>query len=194
MKPGHSNPQSNSSGVLRWLSPSVTRELGILLCLSVGFPFMIHTISVPENAQLGLRLLPMFYAPLLAALWGRMQSAVTVALLAPWLNWALTSHPSPLSAIGMTVQLLGFVFTLRILLSSLGARWLLAAPAYLSGMAASALASVVFPTLIGGQGTLTWVAKSMAMGLPGIAILILINWLALRYYPPSAAGGGSFAT
>ena len=32
----------------------------------------------------------MFYAPLLAALWGRTRSAVVLALAAPWLNWALT--------------------------------------------------------------------------------------------------------
>src|SRR5476651_459691 len=135
----------------RFLTVSLARELGILLSLSLMFPFMIHLIPVPENAQLGPRLLPMFYAPLLATLFGRTQSALGVALLAPWLNWMLTSHPSPPSAIVMTVQLLVFVGVTRLLLVRAGAPWFLAAPAYLSGMAASAVATVLFPALIHGQ-------------------------------------------
>ncbi|MES1167144.1 MAG: hypothetical protein ABUL68_04005, partial [Pseudomonadota bacterium] len=107
----------------RFLTVSLARELGILLCLSVLFPFMIHLVPVPGNAQLGPRLLPMLYAPLLATLWGRLRSAVSVALLAPWLNWVLTGHPSPPGAIAMTVQLLVFVFTLRLLLARIGPRW-----------------------------------------------------------------------
>ena len=89
-------PEASFTGACRaarFLTVSLARELGILLCLSVMFPFLIHIIPVPGNAQLGPRLLPMFYAPLLAALLGRTRSAVAVALLAPWLNWALTAHP-----------------------------------------------------------------------------------------------------
>ncbi len=174
----------------RFLTASLARELGILLSLSVMFPYMIHLIPVPENAQLGPRLLPMLYTPLLATLWGRMRSAVLVALSAPWLNWALTSHPSPPSAIVMMVQLLVFVFTLRMLLTGLGAQWFLAAPAYFAGMAASVVTAAVFPALIGGQAALTWVAKSVVIGLPGIAILVLINWLVLHYYPPGPSRSG----
>jgi hypothetical protein len=174
----------------RFLTASLARELGVLLSLSVMFPYMIHLIPVPENAQLGPRLLPMLYAPLLAILLGRMRSAVLVALSAPWLNWALTSHPSPPSAIVMMAQLLVFVFTLRVLLTGLGPWWFLAAPAYFAGLAASAVVAALFPALIGGQAALTWAARSVAIGLPGIAILVLINWLVLHYYPPGPAGGG----
>ena len=180
---------AGSNRAARFMTVSVARELGILLSLSVMFPFMIHLIPVPGNAQLGPRLLPMFYAPLLAALWGRTRSGVVVALLAPWLNWVLTSHPTPLSAIVMMVQLLVFVLTLRMLLTRLGAHWLLALPAFFCGLAAAALVTAVFPALIGGQASLAWATQSVALGLPGIGILILISWLALRHYPPGVAGG-----
>jgi hypothetical protein len=93
----------------------------------------------------------------------------------------------------MMVQLLGLVFVLRALLTGAGARWFLAVPAYLSGMASSALVTAVFPALIGGQAALAWAAQGVAIGLPGIVILVLINWLAQRYYPPDAAGGGPIA-
>jgi hypothetical protein len=139
---------AGASPVVRFLTVSLARELGILLCLSVMFPFMIHIIPVPGDSQQGPRLLPMFYAPLLAALWGRARSGLVLALAAPWLNWALTSHPAPPGAVVM-MELLGFVLVLRFLLAEVGA--------------------------------------------PGIAILVLINWLALRYYPPGPAGGGPVA-
>jgi hypothetical protein len=182
-----------SSRAVRLLTVSIARELGILLSLSVMFPFMIHIIPVPENAQLGSRLLPMFYAPLLATLWGRTPSALIVALLAPWLNWALTSHPSPPSAIVMSVQLLVFVLALRSLRTRVRPDWILAAPAYFAGLAAAVLLCAVFPGLIRGQPALAWAARGVVTGLPGLVLLIIINWLALRAYPPGAAGGGPAA-
>lgn len=189
----HESSSAGISRTARFLTLSLAHELGILLTLSVMFPFMIHVIPVPENAQLGPRLLPMFYAPLLAGLWGRPRSALVVALLAPWLNWALTAHPSPPGAIVMMVQLLGFVYVLRTLLAGVGAHWFLAAPAYFSGLAASMLVTGIWPTLIGGRPALAWAAQSVAIGLPGIAILVVLNLLALRYYPPGAGGGGPIA-
>lgn len=129
----------------RFLTVSLARELGILLCLSVMFPFMIHLLPVPGDAQLGPRLLPMFYAPLLAALWGRLRSAVTLAVAAPWLNWVLTAHPSPAGAVVMMVELMVFVGFFRFVLAAVGTRWFLAAPAYFAGMAAAVLVTAIFP-------------------------------------------------
>lgn len=178
---------------MRFLTVSLARELGILLCLSVMFPFMIHIIPVPSDARLGSRLLPMFYAPLLAVLWGRNRSALVLALTAPWLNWALTSHPAPSGAIVMVVELLGFVIVLRFLLAGMGALWFLAAPAYFSGKIVAMMAATFFPAMIGGRAALAWATQSIAIGAPGIAILVLINWLVLRHYPPGPSGGGPMA-
>src|ERR1017187_9239168 len=146
-------PEPSSAGAarpFRFLTLSTARELGILLCLSVMFPFMIHVIPVPEDSQLGPRLLPIFYAPLLASLLRRSGTAAAVALLAPWLNWALTSHPAPTGAIVMTVELVVFVLAVRALLARSGPRWYLAAPAFLFCKAGSALAATAFPELNGG--------------------------------------------
>jgi hypothetical protein len=170
----------------RFMTVSHARELGVLLALSVMFPFMIHIIPVPEDSQWGPRLLPMFYAPLLAALCGRVRSAVVVALLAPWLNWLLTSHPTPPMAVVTMVELSGFVLVVRLLLAGVGPRWYLAAPAYLAGMVAAAVVAGLFPALIGGRPALAWAARCIVTGEPGIVILLAINWLVLRFYPPGA--------
>jgi hypothetical protein len=155
----------------RFLTASLASEMGVLLALSLMFPFLIHLLPVPEDARLGPRLLPMFYAPLLGALLGRTWSAVAVAVAAPWLNWLLTTHPAPRGAIVMTVQLLVFVAVVRGLIGRFGARWYFAAPAYFLCIGASMMLVALVPEL------------------PGVAVLVLINWLALRFYPPSPGGG-----
>ena len=48
----------------------------------------INVFPVPDDTRLGPKLLPIFYAPLLAALWGRTRSAWIVALAAPGLDVA----------------------------------------------------------------------------------------------------------
>lgn len=177
----------------RFLNASAVRELGIVLALAVMFPFMIHVLPVPEDTRLGPRLLPMFYAPLLAALLGRTQSAFLVAMLAPWLNWLLTSHPAPRGAIVMMVQLLVFVAVVRLLLAKIGARWFLAAPGYLLGVAATMMFIAAFPDLIGGRPMLAWASGTVGTALPGVAILVLINWLTFRFSSPGSGSGGPVA-
>lgn len=172
---------------------SVVSELGIVLALSVLFPVLIHILPVPDDARLGARLLPMFYAPLLAALLGRTPTAVIVALAAPWLNLLLTHHPAPRGAVVMMLQLLVFVGALRLLTKSMGLRWFLAAPAYLLGLGASLLLLVFFPDLNNGRPVVAWAMNTVTMALPGIAILVFINWLIFRQLPGGRDGGGPVA-
>lgn len=174
----------------RFLTVSLARELGILLALSVMFPFLVHLLPVPETSRLGARLLPMFYAPLLAALWGRRQTGWLVALLAPWLNRVLTGHPAPGGAVVMMIQLLVFVLVVPRLLTGRFTRWLVAVPAYVAGLGASALAALVWPALISGRPPVDWAVNSAVMSLPGVGALVLITVLALRYFPPAGPGGG----
>ncbi len=188
-----STPPPSAHLLPRFLTASLARELGILLVLSVMFPFLLHLLPVPETSRLGARLLPMFYAPLLAALWGRRQTGWLVALIAPWLNWALTGHPAPMGAIVMMIQLLVFVVVVPWLLNGAFSRWWLAIPAYLAGMTVSFLAALVVPVLNGGRPPVTWLMNSVIFGLPGVAALVLITSLVLRFYPPAGKGGGPVA-
>jgi len=174
----------------RFLTASLARELGILLTLSLMFPFLIHVLPVPETSRLGARLLPMFYAPLLAALWGRTTTAWLVALIAPWLNWALTGHPTPAGGVMLTIQLLVFIAIVRLLLARAGVRWFMAIPAYLAGMGAALVVALVFPALIGGRPPMDWAVQSVVRSLPGMGVLVLITCLVLRFYPPAGKGGG----
>ncbi len=173
----------------RFLTASLAREMGILLVLSMGFPFMLHLLPVPENSQLGPRLLPMFWAPLLGCLWGRTTTAVVVAAVAPWLNWLFTRHPVPPVGVLMTIQLLVFVGTLRGLLTWTPVRHVAALPAYAAAMLVATGMVALWPELGRGAPALAWVGRAVTMAWPGVLILVLINWLALRAYPPHRGDG-----
>jgi hypothetical protein len=173
----------------RFLTASLVREMGILLVLAMGFPFLLHLLPVPENSQLGPRLLPMFWAPLLGCLWGRTTTAFAVAAIAPWLNWLFTRHPVPPVGMLMTIQLLVFVGTLRWLLAWPRVRSLAALPAYAAAMLVATGVVALLPELGRGTPPLAWVARATTMAWPGVVILGAINWLALRAYPPVDGGG-----
>jgi hypothetical protein len=172
-----------------FMTATLARELGILLTLSVMFPILVHIIPVPADERLGARLLPIFYAPLLASLWGRRPTAWLLALAAPWLNWVLTGHPEPRGAVLMMAELLAFVGTMRTLQNWLGGRAFLALGAFAVAKAASLILAFIVPALIGGRPVLPWTVDSIVLGAPGIAILVGINWLALRSYPPGSGHG-----
>lgn len=167
---------------------SLALELGILFALSILFPFLIHILPVPDDARLGARLLPIFYAPLLAALLGRKTTALAVALFAPWMNWAITSHPSPPTATITTLQLLVFVTAIHLAMARVGQRWFLALPAYVLGLLAAVILASAAPGLISHRPVVGWAIQTLTIGMPGIAILTLINWLVVRNYPSGPHG------
>lgn len=174
----------------RFLTVSLARELGVLLALSLLFPFLIHVLPVPGDARLGPRLLPMFYAPLLAVLVGRLPTAMLVALLAPWLNRALTGHPPTVMAAVMTVELTAFAIALRWLIARHGLRWWFAAPAFLASKAVVTALVLIAPTLNGGRAALPWAGQTTVTALPGVAILVGLTLLVAKLYPGAGGRGG----
>lgn len=178
---------------MRFMTVSLAREMGILLCLSVLFPFMVHLLPVPGDTRLGARLLPMYYAPLLAVLWGRPVSAWALALGAPWLNLVVTGHPSSSGATVLLLELIGFVAAWRWLMAQLQPRAYFAVPAYLTGKLLATVVVALAPDLIRGRSAIAWATDSALTGLPGVAILVGITALALRCYPSDGAGRGPVA-
>ncbi|HMD61577.1 MAG TPA: DUF6599 family protein [Opitutaceae bacterium] len=61
------------------------------------------------------------------------------------------------------------------------------ARAYVGGTAVAEHANMA---IVGGRAPLAWAAQCVATGLPGMAILVLINGLVLRHYPPGSGGHG----
>ena len=121
----------------------VTREvLGIAAALGAGLllPVLVHLIPVEGGPPAGARLLPIFVAPLLAALRLSPVSALAIAVGSPLLNHLLTGRPAGALLGRMEIELI--IFTLLVLWARHLPRHHLAwiAPsAYLAGAAVAAL-------------------------------------------------------
>lgn len=86
-------PNSGSSpGTLVVPIPRVSKVLALGIVLAIAAPWLVHLVPV-SGAPLGPILLPMFYAPMQAALMLRLPVAVAVSVGAPILSQYLTGMP-----------------------------------------------------------------------------------------------------
>ena len=117
-------------------------DLAVFLGLTLLAPWVVHAIPSWDDSPIGAKLLPIFYAPLIAALTGRGQVAVGVALLAPWVNHLLFGMPPRPIAILLTIELVVF----SIVAASMASRW--AGQAWLGPAAYLATKPIVFVILL----------------------------------------------
>ena len=151
--------------------PRVSKVLGIGIVLAVAAPWLVHVIP-GSGAPLGPMLLPIFYAPMLAALLLRLPVAVAVSVATPIISQYLTGMPPAPILPGLLLQVLCFVVAIRVLRVM---PWVVVVPvAYLIGLASSAaLAQAI------GVATLD-VAGTIQAGWPGIMVLAGLGLLADR--------------
>lgn len=152
--------------------PLLISVTAITVALTFALPLLFHLLP-SSGVPLGARFLPIFYAPLLAALLFPPVVAFSASLIAPFLNHALTGNPPlPLAAL-LSAELL--VFTGVVLW--LRRRWpllpLIAPLAYLVARAVVFFALQPAAVLSGGA----WGAllASLGVALPGLAVLLVLN-------------------
>ena len=151
--------------------PLVSTVLGIGIVVAVAAPWLIHVIPGP-GAPLGPMLLPIFYAPMLAALLLRLPLAVAVSVATPIISQYLTGMPPAPILPGLLLQVLCFVVAIRVLRML---PWMVVVPvAYLIGLTLSAALTEAI-----GVATVD-VAGTIQAGWPVILALAGLGWLADR--------------
>ena len=168
------------------MSATFSRPLRLLsvTALSVAvtllLPFLVHLIP-SSGVPLGARLLPIFFAPFLAAMLFHPAVSLITAAATPALNHLLTGRPSPEMAGLLSAELLLFVgFVL--LGKRLGWRTFLLAP--LAYVGSSTLVYAL--TKLFGNAE-PWVSRldALQIALPGLICLAILNALVLRFERPS---------
>ena len=150
----------------------------MLLGLAWLMPFLVHLVPWAGERPLGAYVLPMFWAPLVAAYFYGRWAAVGVGLFAPAVNLAVTGLP----AAGMLGMLSVEIGLFAILATGAIARWprfVLTAP--LAYGAAKLL------TGVGGWLILGRSPSVAAGGIVGLAILAGINVALVMFYPKREA-------
>ena len=154
-----------------WWTPLQLQAVVVFTIAAFLFPFLVHLISPAQGIPLGARLLPMFYAPLVAALLYRYHVAVIAALAGPLLNYWVTGHPLPSMLLTLTLELVLFVSIVFLLRNKRGVMpWILAPLAYILALG--------FAALIKGLGEAqAWdfFSQAISTGWMGVIILWMIN-------------------
>jgi hypothetical protein len=149
----------------------------IAVSLMLIFPFIIHLIGDPEA---GGHWLPMFYAPFAAAVLLNPVIVVVVGLGAPYLNHLLTGAP---------VLPIVFLLSTELIIFGLVShqfyrrrpRFIVTAPlAYIFAKVTSSLLFVVLPLTILPVSPGEYFSSSFLNALPGMLVLLVINWLLVR--------------
>ena len=152
----------------------------LTLTSMVLLPFIVHLIPFSGTQPLGAYLLPMFIAPLVAAFYISPVGLVLAALLAPFVNSALTGMPQ--------VPLLYFV-TSELIIFSILVYWIVQKGKDFPGFSALAflVAKLVVMApkilIISGSLALPLLGQNLiglTVSIPGILILFVVERLLLR--------------
>lgn len=150
------------------------------ILVMVATPFLVHLIPFSGSQPLGAYLLPMFIAPLVAAVYVSPVGLALAAIAAPLLNHALTGMPAlpglyPLMAVLVLFSLFislaikrGWRFLGISTVAFLFAKLIVFAPAELL------LKGSI--TLQPFQGYLT----GLTVALPGLLVLLAIEWVLIH--------------
>ena len=152
--------------------PATAVTIGLMLL----FPFVVDLIGGPAA---GPRWLPLFYMPIVAALLFHPLVGVAAGLATPFLNHFLTGSPALPMAFLLAVELVVFTLVMQLLCRRWPRFWGAAPFAYLVAKVASALVLLVAPMTLLPVSPWQFLSTSLMNALPGLLVLLLINWLVM---------------
>jgi hypothetical protein len=152
-----------------WVEWEANWIIAAVAC-SVALPFLVHCIPNRSALPLGAQLLPMFYAPFIAAFFFRPHVGMITAFIAPLMNSWLTGLPVKEKIGFLTAELLIFTLISLWLIKKFPRFWGSAPLAYVAS-------TVICSYCFGAAHLFTPLHNS----LTGMALLLFINYSLNRY-------------
>ena len=171
----------DSSGVIHGIS-----ELAVVIGLTMFLPFVVHLIPSWDDSPIGGKLLPIFYAPLIAALTRKWHVSVIASIVSPWLNYFIFGSPSIGMAALLSLQLVPFCWFAYYFGQKHGSRFWVGPAAFLISKPFVLILFVLIPSILPRVGAFPFVINTTVNAIPGIIILGLLSYLTHRMFPPSA--------
>lgn len=156
--------------------PATLVTIGLMMLL----PFLVHLLPPIGGSPIGPRLLPLFYAPFVAAALCHPAVALVASLTVPLLNHALTGSPALNIAAILTFELVIFSLASRFMTQRWPRFWGAAPLAYLIAKLASLLMLIVLPLNLIPAPPLTFFWSSLTTAVPGLIVLLLINFALVK--------------
>ncbi len=167
-----------SSEVSGWSDRMVT-ELTMLLGLTTLMPYLAHILPAWDDSPVGARLLPIFFAPLVAVFSDRPKVSMALAFIAPWANHLLLGMPSLSVATILTFELFLFTVILQLMLAYFKKASWMGPAAYFLVKPFSALLLWILPIVPASPGA--FIVNSISTAWPGILLLGLIGYICNLY-------------
>ena len=158
-------------------------ETTLLLSITLLLPIIFHFIPNWGTPPWGARLLPIYYAPLIAALFYPVHVSLIVALCPPWINLIITGLPKLPFAALMTYELLIFVLFITFLVNLSGRKWFYGPLSYLVAKVTIFLLLFAWPPKYFLDSPLTYFENTLFVAIPGIILLGLVNWTVIKIAP-----------
>ena len=168
-----------------WIFQGIS-ELAIVIGLTMFLPIVVHMIPSWDDSPIGGKLLPIFYAPLVAALTRRMHVSLIACVVSPWLNHALTGMPTIPVALMLCIQLLPFAYLAHIFGKRFGPKFWIGPVAYLVSKPAILLVFYLVPDSMPRVNPISHFGVTTLHAIPGVLILGLISHFCTRFSPPNA--------
>lgn len=165
-------------GSINWI-----KTTSVILLAAIFFPFIIHLIPPYNGFPIGAYLLPMFYIPFIALFWYGWKVALPIAVLAPMVNFSITGNPQWDFLVVLTLELVWFSGIAFLLLHYKVLKWIAAPVGYIGAKIVSSLLLLVIPIM--PVAPMAFFLGSLSRALPGIGILLLLNFLILKYGNPT---------
>jgi hypothetical protein len=155
----------------------VTQTL-VILAATMLLPVLVHLLpSIGSNLS-GAVLLPIFFAPMIAAFFYKKHVAIFAGIFAPLLNFLIMGRPAPEMVITLASEIVLFVLVLGWLKDIKGLRFAAAPVAYLIASLIVALGISMVGNLINPVSF--WMNSTM-IAIPGILLMGMINLAILRF-------------
>lgn len=149
-------------------------------------PFIVHMIPSWDDSPIGGKLLPIFYAPLIAALTRKWHVSVIASVVSPWLNHLIFGAPNFALAMMLSVQLVPFCWVAYFLSQKFGPHFWTGPAAYLISKPVVLLLFLLLPSVMPKVQPLAFLLHTTQQAIPGIIILGIISYLTNRTFPPGA--------
>lgn len=146
-------------------------------------PFLVHFIPSFGPREIGVYLIPAFWATFVAVYFGGALVGAVVALVTPIVNLLLTGLPA-LPWLGtMSIELVAFALCTAGLVRRWPNLWLIAPLGYLPAKAVAIALQWAVPAFDYHRAPLAHLLSSTQNAAPGLAVLLAVNFALVKLAP-----------
>ncbi len=170
--------QSRSFSAFKIRGQRMVVETALVFAGAMILPFLVHLAPNQGGTPIGALWLPMFYAPLIAALLLKPEAGFVAGVLVPLVNGLMTSSPAGMLMWSLSFEIGVFVLATYALNKYVKMRrW-----AWLSGLGGYLITktlSITLLSLIGQPFMQGW--KAFLVAWPGMLMFVIIGYVTIKW-------------